>query len=82
MVDSFLHDDPYMLCADYRSYIECQDRISSVYQNHDHWSRMSILNTARMGRFSSDRAIREYCADIWDAHPVHVQLEDLSPADA
>jgi len=81
LLDSLLHQDPYMLCADYQSYIECQDHISNAYQDQDRWTRMSILNTARMGHFSSDRAIREYSRDVWNARPVHVDLEDLSPAE-
>jgi starch phosphorylase len=81
LVDGLLNQDPYMLCADYRSYIECQDRISEVYRLHDRWTRMSILNTARIGHFSSDRAIREYCEEIWNARPVRVSVEDLSPGE-
>ena len=77
ILDTFLYrDDPYMLMADYASYIECQDRISKAYLDPDHWTRMSILNTARMGKFSSDRAIREYCEDIWNTKPVKVELRD------
>jgi starch phosphorylase len=71
-----------MLYADYQSYIECQDRVSTVYHNQDRWTRMSILNTVRMGRFSSDRAIREYSKDIWKVKPVRVELEDLAPAES
>ena len=71
-----------MLCADYQSYIECQDHVSTVYRDRDRWTRMSILNTARMGRFSSDRAIWEYSQDIWNVRPVHVELEDLAPAES
>jgi starch phosphorylase len=67
LVDSLRSDDPYMLCADYQAYVDCQDRISTAYADRDSWARMSILNTARMGYFSSDRAIREYCRDIWGA---------------
>jgi starch phosphorylase len=75
ILDTFLYrDDPYMLMADYQSYIECQDRISKAYLDVDHWTRMSILNTARMGKFSSDRSIREYCDDIWHVKPVKVEL--------
>jgi starch phosphorylase len=79
LVDSLRNSDPYMLLADYQSYIECQDRISQSYLDQDRWTRMSILNTARMGKFSSDRAVREYCDEIWNAKPVAVKLNDLSP---
>jgi starch phosphorylase len=75
ILDTLLYrDDPYMLLADYQSYIECQDKISQAYLDKDHWTRMSILNTARMGYFSSDRAIREYSKDIWNINPVKVEL--------
>jgi starch phosphorylase len=75
LVDLLLQSDPYMLLADFQSYIECQDRISQAYLNRDQWSRMSILNTARMGKFSSDRAIREYCEGIWNTKAVPVEIE-------
>ena len=74
LIDSLLYDDPYMLMADYQSYIDCQDRVSQAYHVRHSWTRMSILNTARMGKFSSDRAIREYCQDIWHVKPVTVEL--------
>ena len=77
ILDTLLYrDDPYMLLADYQPYIECQDKISEAYLDKDRWTRMSILNTARMGKFSSDRAIREYSSDIWNAKPVPVKLLD------
>jgi glycogen phosphorylase len=79
LLDSLHRFDPYMLLADYQSYIECQDKISQAYLDQDQWTRMSILNTTRMGRFSSDRAIHEYCDEIWSAKPVKVELADLSP---
>ena len=63
-----------MLFADFASYLECQSRVSAAFQNTKHWTRMSILNTARMGKFSSDRAIREYCQDIWKIKPVRVVM--------
>ncbi len=78
LVDSLLHHDEYMLLADYQSYIGCQDRVSRVYKDRDTWTRRSILNTARMGKFSSDRTIREYCDEIWHVNPVPVNLEDHS----
>jgi glycogen phosphorylase len=72
LLDSLLYQDSYMLFADYQSYIECQDQIGRAYEDKERWTRMSILNTARTGRFSSDRTIREYCADIWHVDPVPV----------
>ena len=75
IVDSLLKYDPYMLCADYQSYVDCQDHVSAAYQDVDSWMRMSILNTARIGKFSSDRAIREYSTAVWNAKPVKVALE-------
>jgi starch phosphorylase len=63
-----------MLLADYQSYIDCQDRASQAYMNPDEWTRMSILNVARIGKFSSDRSIRDYCADIWKTWPVKIQI--------
>jgi starch phosphorylase len=72
LVASLLDRDEYMLLADYRSYLECQAAVSRRYADADDWARMSILNVARIGKFSSDRAIREYCADIWETAPVPV----------
>lgn len=65
LVDDLLQRDRYLLFADYASYIECQDQVGLAYRDQNQWSKMSILNAARMGRFSSDRSIREYCRDIW-----------------
>ncbi len=53
-------------------YVECQDKVAEVYRDQDEWSRMSILNVARMGKFSSDRTIQEYCDDIWRVKPVKI----------
>ena len=74
LVRSLLDGDEYMLLADYQSYIDCQDRVSAVYQDQEAWTKMSILNVARIGKFSSDRSIRDYCADIWKTWPVKIQL--------
>lgn len=76
IVDSLLHQDPYMLLADYQAYVDCQDLVGKTYQNREQWTKMSILNAARMGKFSSDRTIREYCQEIWDVQPVKIDLED------
>ncbi len=72
LVDELLYQDQYMLLADYQSYIDCQDKVSETWRDQDLWTRMSILNVARIGKFSSDRAIREYCQDIWKVKPVPV----------
>jgi glycogen phosphorylase len=68
LVDSLLYNDKYMLFADYQAYVECQEKVSRTWENEKLWTRMSILNVARMGKFSSDRAIRQYCEDIWKIH--------------
>jgi len=65
LVDSLLNHDPFLVLADYQSYINCQSRVSEAFKDERKWARMSILNIARMGRFSSDRAIREYYEKIW-----------------
>jgi len=74
LITSLLNSDEYMLLGDYQSYIECQDRAGKAYRDQDVWTRMSILNVARIGKFSSDRSIREYCAEIWKTWPAKVQL--------
>ncbi len=65
LLDSLLQHDPYLLFADYQSYIDCQDKVSTAFGDQEKWSRMAILNAARMGKFSSDRSITEYCEGIW-----------------
>jgi glycogen phosphorylase len=80
LIDSLMYKDEYLLFADYQSYIECQDKVTQTYLDRDRWTKMSILNVARMGKFSSDRAIREYCRDIWNVQPVAIDLQDLCPS--
>jgi len=72
IVHSLLESDPYMLLADYQAYIECQEKVSKAYLDQEHWTEMSILNSVRMGKFSSDRTIREYCKEIWSVEPLVV----------
>jgi starch phosphorylase len=70
IVENLLTRDEYMLLADYQAYVDCQQRVSDAFRDRAGWTRMSILNSARVGRFSSDRSIRDYCRDIWDVRPV------------
>lgn len=80
--DHLLWQDDYQLLADYRSYLDAQARVEQVWRDHDRWMRASILNVARAGRFSSDRAIAEYCEQIWQAKPVSVTLEQAASTPA
>ena len=71
--DSLLHGgDPYMVLADFRAYSDAQLRVEAAYRDRRRWAKMAVLNTARVGKFSSDRTIREYAKEIWDLKPVKV----------
>jgi glycogen phosphorylase len=70
VVDALVHHDEYMLLADYASYIACQDKVSDAYREQAVWTKKSILNVAQMGKFSTDRTIREYAEQIWGVKPV------------
>jgi starch phosphorylase len=70
LVQSLLDVDTYMLLADFQSYAECQERVGKAFLDQSNWARMAILNIAKMGKFSSDRTIREYAEEIWRAKPV------------
>jgi starch phosphorylase len=71
IVDALLNrGDYFLVLADYRSYADTQDRVDELFRNQEEWTRKTILNTARMGKFSSDRAILEYAREIWDIQPL------------
>ncbi|ABB56276.1 glycogen/starch/alpha-glucan phosphorylase [Synechococcus elongatus] len=74
LVSDLLQRDEYMLMADYQSYIDCQREAAAAYRDSDRWWRMSLLNTARSGKFSSDRTIADYSEQIWEVKPVPVSL--------
>jgi starch phosphorylase len=71
--ESLMRHDEYLLLADFDAYLECQQKVSKLYENPEEWTKKAILNVANMGKFSSDRTIREYCGEIWDAKPVKIQ---------
>jgi starch phosphorylase len=74
LTDRLLERDPFLLCADFPSYLDAQLRVEQAFRQPARWQRMSILTAARMGGFSSDRAVREYCTKIWKVQPVPVEL--------
>jgi len=65
LIDNLLNHDPFCVFADFSDYLDAQDRVSRAWTNRERWNRMSIINTARSGFFSSDRSIRDYCSKIW-----------------
>ena len=79
LLGNLVEHDHFLVMADYQHYIDCQDRVSKVWTDQEQWAKMSILNVARMGMFSSDRAIKEYCEDIWHVKPVPVELDIIKP---
>jgi starch phosphorylase len=72
VVENLLHHDPFLVLADYRAYVDAQAAVEKAWRDEEGWTRASILNVARSGRFSSDRAIREYCREIWNVEPLPV----------
>ena len=74
LYNSLVFEDKYMLLEDFASYVECQQRVIKTWQDPEKWTRMSILNTAASGKFSSDRTIAEYARDIWKLKSVTVEL--------
>jgi starch phosphorylase len=82
LVRSLLERDEYMVLADFADYMACHVRVDDAWRNAERWTRSSILNVARVGKFSSDRAVREYCDRVWLAKPVPVSAAGEAPAPA
>jgi starch phosphorylase len=74
-IDQLLTEDPFMVLADYQAYLDCQNQVNQIFANPGQWTKMSILNTARIGKFSSDRAIQDYCQRIWHVQPLPLGLD-------
>jgi len=72
LLDRLLHEDPFLVLADYQAYVDCQQQVSALWSDQRAWTRKAILNVARMGKFSSDRSIPDYCDHVWRVKPVRV----------
>ncbi|MBI1272308.1 glycogen/starch/alpha-glucan family phosphorylase [bacterium] len=79
LLNDLVGGDHFMVLADYEHYIGCQEEVSQLWKNQAKWTLKSLLNVARMGYFSSDRSIQEYCDDIWKVEPVSVKLDIIEP---
>jgi starch phosphorylase len=73
-VSSLCDYDPFCVLADYDSYAATQRTVDAAYLDRERWARMSILSSARSGKFSSDRTIAEYCKEIWRVESVPIRL--------
>ncbi|MDO9239963.1 MAG: glycogen/starch/alpha-glucan phosphorylase [Methylicorpusculum sp.] len=79
LTNNLLYSDPYQVFADFDAYTSCQDEVDLAYRDVARWQTMSVLNTARSGKFSSDRTIAEYCQDIWKVKSIPIETPQLDP---
>ena len=74
LLDNLTGSDPFFVMADFADYLRAQDAVSQAWSDRNQWNRMSVLNAARSGFFSSDRSIQEYCDHIWKVEPLKVDI--------
>lgn len=74
IVDKLMYHDEYLHMADFQAYYDAQQRVSETYKDYDKWTKMAIINVANMGKFSTDRTIKEYADDIWNVKPLKVEI--------
>lgn len=74
VLDNIMYNDQYLLFADFESYIRSQDKVSALYADQDAWTKMAILNVARIGKFSSDRTIAQYNDEIWNTPVTPIKM--------
>ena len=79
LTNNLIYIDPFLVFADFDAYYQCQEDVDGAYRDKSRWNKMSVLNTARSGKFSSDRTIGEYCRDIWRVEPVSIQMPEIDP---
>lgn len=80
IVENLRTRDPFLVCKDFEAYLACQNRVDEAWRDPERWTRMSVLNTAGMGRFSSDRTAYQYAREIWGIHPVPIRCEPPAPS--
>lgn len=78
IIQGLLNSDEYMHLADYQSYIDMQAQVDQAYLDQDYWTKLSIINAIKMGKFSSDRTINQYCQEIWHIDPVAIDMVEYS----
>ena len=72
--NSIIGRDEYFVLEDFASYVDIQEKVSQAYKDKDNWVKMAVINTAKSGKFSSDRTIREYASEIWNIKPLHIEI--------